>query len=372
MKNKYAIFGQVIELNTNDSFEGDLLHKELSIYPSSSSELTSIEINYVSNLSENQVLSSNPSIHALSTESLDFTMGPVTIRYYFKESKIIRIDFAIKESNWLFTTLNKLLNIQFLNHKETIGQWFHEYVMVPLGFILNDTSIIHSSGVKTAQGKGILFGGTGGVGKTSLEIELCKNQNCAFLTDDISIINSHAEIYPNLSHPKIYGYNIKGDSAIKKEIFKNRGFLDKLFFRLHSRRGDQYVRRRISADRFYKNHETTAVKINSYLILVKMDVDRIYVEPLSNEKALDLSQKVIFNEYQSFVNHIVWHEFNSLLFDKKPMLSTNSMREKNHEIFKSALEQIPNVFLVKIPLKIPHHEFKENMIKEMKTKDIID
>ena len=127
--------------------------------------------------------------------------------------------------------------------------------------------MLHSSAVMTpAPDKGaVLFGGTGGVGKTSLEIELCKHHNCSFLTDDIAVISNIGEIFPNLAYSEIYGYNIKGDKKTQKEIFRGKSIVNRFFFWLHSLRGDQYVRRRINPEVFYGNIQTEEVKIKSYL-----------------------------------------------------------------------------------------------------------
>ncbi|MEQ8907456.1 hypothetical protein [Ekhidna sp.] len=371
MKQKYLVFGKVIELNTIDSREGKLLHNELSVYPLATQGPVDLQINYVLPVKSGDVIGRNPSTHSLRNDGFDFTMGPVTISYWFEQKDITRIDFSIKRSSTLMSTLNKLMNIQFTNHKEAIGQWFHEFVIVPLGFVLDGRALLHSSAVMTPERKAILFGGTGGVGKTSLEIELCKHQDCSFLTDDISFVSDDGDIFPNLAYPKIYGYNIKGDPKTRKEVFKGKGVINRFFFWLHSLRGDQYVRRRMSPAVFYGKVQNEKVSIQSYLILSKMDVDRIELKPLEVDKALNLSQKVIEREYQTFIDHLVWHDYNSILADKEPIISEKKLLSKNQTILQSALNKIDNIYLVKIPLHLPHAEFKSQMIQVLKDHKIL-
>ena len=91
-----------------------------------------------------------------------------------------------------------------------------ELLQQPLN--VSDLSLIHASGVVLSNGKAILLGGTGGIGKTSLELELCLNEKASFLTDDIAVIDKEGFLWPNLSFPKIYGYNLAGNKALKRQL----------------------------------------------------------------------------------------------------------------------------------------------------------
>ena len=54
--------------------------------------------------------------------------------------------------------------------------------------------------------------------KTSLELELCNRYNKNFLADDIVVVNDKGKAFPNLSYPKIYGYNLKNNKSLKRKI----------------------------------------------------------------------------------------------------------------------------------------------------------
>ncbi|MBC6425786.1 MAG: hypothetical protein GDA51_04815 [Ekhidna sp.] len=367
----YLIFGQRVRVSTIDSFEGELLHQELSIYPRINDENISLELNYAANSAARAVTSRNPSINALHEDGFSFTIGVVTISYFFSDNNIYRIDFSIRDSSQLLSWINKLLNIQFTNHKEAIGQWFHEFVMVPIGFLKPDNSLLHASAVKSKNGA-ILFRGTGGVGKTSLEIELCKNYGCSFITDDIAFLTGDGKIHPNLAYPKIYGYNIKENPTVRKQILHHKGFINKLLFKLHSLRGNQFVRRRIRPDEFYGKVEKQPCRVNSYLILSKENIQNLCIDPLEPSRAITLSQQVIFNEYQSFINHIVWHEYNSLLLEKEPKITRHSIVNENLKVLEKSLSKV-SVFIVSIPLELsPSQElFKKQMIDCLMTNEMI-
>lgn len=371
MNRKYLIFGKVIEVITIESSEGLLLQNELSVYPTAEDKAVDIQINYVESVQIKDAISRNPSVHSLQNDGFNFTMGPVTIRYWFKDGIVSKVDFSIKDSSFWMATLNKMLNIQFTNHKEAIGQWFHEFVIVPLGFLFKNRALVHSSAVMTPDGNAVLFGGTGGVGKTSLEIELCKHHDCSFLTDDISFVSNDCKIYPNLAFPKIYGYNVKGDKKTRKDIFRGKSIINKFFFWLHSLRGDQYVRRRISPKVFYGKIQNEAAQIKSYLILSKSNVNTLTIESIECKTATAMSQKVIVREYQTFIDHLVWHEFNCLVSNQTPIISEQKVLSENEKVISEALGKIENIFLVKIPLEIDHTDFKNQMVQALKEHQII-
>lgn len=372
MKNIYQIFGQNILVNTIAAVEGTTLHDELSSYPTTTATEIDLEINYVGDHEKIPILSSNPSIHKLFEGGFEYTMGPVCIRIFYKDRKPFRIDFSIKKSSKWMQALNKLLNIQFTNHKEAIGQWFHEYILVPYVLNLKDQCLIHSSAVKINNGQAVLFGGTGGVGKTSLEIELCRNRGASFIADDISVVTSDGMIYSNLAYPKVYGYNMKGDKEIRKVVFRKAGMLNKLFFWVHATiRGDQYVRRRISPESFYGKCETESCEIGAYLILTKAAVNKIELHSIDKSEATDLSDLVISREYSTFFDHLVWHKYNSEISHLQPQLTYEEAITKNREVMLSAFSKIKHLFIVKIPLQIGHAEFKKALISLLEEKEII-
>ena len=371
MKSKYLIFGENVLLNTIDSMEGNLLHQELSVYPSGEARLCTIEINYLSELPSRPAISKNPSTHVLVKDGFIIDIGVITISYHFQDHKIVKIDFVIKHTAGFYSALRKLMNIQFTSHKEAIGQWFHEHIIVPLGFFSKEIALVHSSAVSTSKNSAILFGGTVGVVKTSLEIELCRNHECAFITDDISVVSKKGSIHPNLAYPKIYRDNIKGNPEIKKEIFEGRGIWDKLFFKLHSLRGDQKVRRRVSAEKFYGKVKKSEEKIDSYFLLVKRNVEQVQIEPIDIEQAINLTQQVIFREYSGFIDHIVWHEYNAALANVDGQITKSDIEENSTEVLRSAFHEVKKLYVINIPLVIDHADFKREVVLLLKNQNTI-
>jgi len=88
-------------------------------------------------------------------------------------------------------------------------------MLIPSIYFNKNLAPVHCAGVSDHENRAILIGGTGGVGKTSLEMELCRNYGCSFINDDISVLDSDGWVYPNLAFPKIYGYNLENNDKVK-------------------------------------------------------------------------------------------------------------------------------------------------------------
>ncbi|MFY0598040.1 MAG: hypothetical protein JXR03_00115 [Cyclobacteriaceae bacterium] len=373
MKNTYLIFGKNVQIASEDRFISDILEEELAQYSSVvENERPDVSIEYVHKVDDSNVLSSNPSIHKLTKDGFIYQMGPVISRFYIESGKVTRIIFALKPSSFLMTLFRKWMNIQYTSHREAIGHWLHEYILVPYAYTNPDTSLIHASAVRTQEGKTLVFGGTGGVGKTSLEIDLCTENDCAFVADDICLIDRQGYIYPNLAYPKVYAYNAVGNPNTLRAIFRKRGFLDKLHFRLHSIRGKQFTRRRISPEEFYGSVEPNKSKLTAFFILFRGDTDAISFEKLSCEKASRLNYLVMSREYNSFFDHLVWNEYNAEVFDDTPQLDFNTLQKKSESAMNEGLSHSNNTWLVKIPMNIEHREYQKQMVAKLKELNFIN
>ncbi|MFT6866810.1 MAG: hypothetical protein ACJA08_001648 [Cyclobacteriaceae bacterium] len=371
MDKTFLIFGKAIRINSHDRLISDILEKELSIYPSASELEVSILIDHVYKVDNSGSLSSNPSIHFLTKNGFIYGMGPVVARFYFDAGKVNHVQFSIQPSGFVMRTLRKWMNIQFTSHKEAVGQWLHEHILVPLAFTDPELSVIHASAVQTNKGKTLVFGGTGGVGKTSLEITLCRNEDCSFIADDICIMDKEGSVYPNLAYPKIYAYNIEGNHAVKKAIFKGRGAADKIHFKLHELRGKKFIRRRISPEIFYGKTINTKSPKASFFILFRDQSAEITFEKITTKKAAYLNALVISREYNGFFDHLVWNEYNAIGTEADLNLSYEKVIERGTKVLESGLSVMDECWLVRIPSTIAHTDYQTQMVKRLKEMDLV-
>jgi hypothetical protein len=247
------------------------------------------------------------------------------------------------------------LSYQFSNRKESIGFIFHELVLIPSAFFSPDLTVVHASAID--DDGVVLFGGTGGVGKTSLELELCYNQGKSFFADDIVIIDKNGIAYPNLSFPKIYAYNLTDNEQIRKTIFSNAGVLDKIHW--HSRKliNPAIVRRRVNPVNLYRKVTRHTKKIKTFYVLVKDGtVQSVTMHKITPEEAAVLNRLVLETEYHIIYKHLLWDEYNSIVNKKEARLTYSGLADKIENNFLQALTGV-EAFIIKIPLNIGHKEY---------------
>ena len=102
-----------------------------------------------------------------------------------------------------------------------------------------------------------------------------------------------------------------------------------------------------------------------------MDVNTLELESIDAEKAVNLSRKIIVREYQIFIDHLVWHEYKSLLSNRNPIITEDELLSKNQAVLKESFKKMENIFLVKIPLYISHTDFKIQMVQALKESNIL-
>ncbi len=352
---KYKIFGKNILINVEDTEIKTILKKELSIYPAIESEQPDVVITFTENISTENNFSSNPSIHQSYPDGFlaIFWGGEIL---YKKNETFISLN---KKKNFL----KKFLNTGFRSSIENAGQILHELILVPLIFFDNNKALVHASSMKNIKNnKTILFGGTGGVGKTSLELMLCRDLNYSFISDDIAVVSDDSYVYPNLSYPKIYSYNVVGNMDMRKKLFKNSTLIDKFQWEfLRKLLGPGKVRRAIAPDEIFNSVEKTRNRIDEYYILFKTNtIDKITFESIDYEDAGILTLDIIKNEYHPLFQHVIWHEYNARIMGFEPILRTEDIFSNWLRIYQDIFKNIqPKI--IKIPVNIDHKSFLSQM-----------
>ncbi|MTI31135.1 hypothetical protein [Xanthovirga aplysinae] len=358
------IFGKKIKVNVGNSVESQILREELGVYKEVAGAIQpDLTINYLPSSNLNAE-SRNPSLHLNSLEGFEVKMVDANVVFNFKEGKLNKIDFSLNDryrGKYLLSHLKRFYNIQYKTTSEAIGQAFHEYVLVPAMFFDPSYSVVHASGIYSEEGTTVLFGGTGGVGKTSLELELCLNNKASFLCDDIAIVNNEGYVFPNLAYPKVYAYNVEGNNSMKAKVLGGKGILDRFQWYFWNKLiGPNRVRRRIHPKKIYGKVTSDRQKLNKFIILFRSHVSKLELKEISPEKAAKLNASVIASEYADFFNHIHWHEYNRRALDQDSFLSFSQMKKRVENNLNKALHS-SECFLLHIPMDMPHENFKVEM-----------
>jgi len=355
----YKIFGYNIKISFENDNIKEILKQELSLYSISKNSNIDVEITFVDKIKMDMPFSHTPSIHKTYQNAFMAQYGSNKILYKKIEEKIeVQI-----EINTNTNFLKKFISIGYRNNIENVGQILHELVLVPINFFYNDRALVHASSMKSnLNKKTIMIGGTGGVGKTSLELLLCRELDYSFISDDIAVISSDAKIFPNLSYPKIYAYNVSKNEKMKKLLFNNRTLIDKFQWNfINYFRGENKVRRAIAPDKIYKSFEQNSNFIDDYYILFKTDeVNSIQFEEISSKKASKLTLAIIKNEYQSVLQHIIWHEYNADLMNSNPIIKVENIFSTWSNVYNKNFQNI-KCYIVKIPINISHNDFLQQM-----------
>lgn len=360
IKRTYKIFDKIVEINftsNHNILQQEALFEQLDLYTKIDSyDKSDIEVFITDEVPRSNAGLINPSIHTEIENGFACSQHKFAYSFQFKDKLIIHIALK-REGNKFISYLKKLNNIEYASINERLGQIFFELIMVPSIYFDPDKFLIHCSSFNNPNGEAILIGGTGGVGKTSLEIELCMNRKYSFVSDDIAVLNNKGEVLPNLAFPKIYAYNLVNNSKLKKEIFKKRSIDDKLAWKFKTLLlGANKVRRKVSPASVYHGYEKDNVKASKYFILMRENRSDISVQKVDARTAAEMSIKVIQTEYAQFNNHILWHEFNCLSNNANPILSLKEVINNWENKLVSVLNEI-DCQIIFIPKSMPHSQF---------------
>lgn len=323
------IFGKriAIERETGDPMEP--LLAELSLYPAAD---TTTPPGYSLRLRDEVPLdgASNPSLHVEGEDGFVVRAPTGDIRFLFDGAALTAIEVAIRAEHTAVSSLFvRGRSIQYATPRESAGQTVHELALVPSVMFDPSHFTLHSSAFQGQDGGVTLIGGTGGVGKTSLALELCRNRGYRFLADDISVVSTDGHVWPNLAFPKIYRYNVAGDPALHRTIFSGSSAADRLQWKARGRLlGPDKARRRVSPVDLYGGYSRTGGPLARYAILMRDEVPSIRFDAIEPRTAARMSGAVLAAEFWHFTNHLHWHRFNRIAKGAEPLLDPQPILER--------------------------------------------
>lgn len=310
----FNVFGEAVMITTENPTLRQIIASEFSCYPAEKSE-SSWKLNLTDQLPQIEACSQNPKSHWEHKTGFQFCEKMCASRWAFNGTSAQQIDVKLQEFPGPLQIPYRWLHRQYTSRTEMLGQILHEAILVPRALIHPDRAVLHASAIiPEGSERPICIGGTGGSGKTSLMLKACLEHDWAFCADDISVLGTDGEMYPNFSYPKIYGYNLKSFPPIKAHLFHPSTLRNKLHWQLHAARGDDKVRRRIDPRLIFKLPDQSSLSSPSdYVILFREAVDTFSLEPISTALAASCSAAVLKTEYSTFLNHLNWSRFNQLL-----------------------------------------------------------
>jgi hypothetical protein len=359
MIRSYQMLGKAIRVTLDDSVAGRVLGQELALYPQAPDDQTpAFEIRY-GPLEEVGAGLVNPATHHDLADGFAARFGGTTVRWVIDDKKLKRVDFYIRPAmvTGLRLGTQRMRSSQFTLPDEAVGQVFHELVLIPSVYFDETRFLVHSAGLQSPDGAVTLIGGTGGVGKTSLGLELCRHHGFRFVTDDIAVVDETGHVWPNLAFPKVYGYNVDGDDDLRRLILDGTSWANRVSWRIHRTRGADRVRRRVSPADLYTAYSDRGGRLKRYLFLAREVRNDIVVQSASAASLASLSTDIMDAEYHAFHSHLSWHSMNRRLRDATPLITRDAVLRRWRNLASTVLRGA-ECMIVRVPRAMDHRRFK--------------
>jgi len=345
----YKIASKSFAIHYGDGLASKLLQKELSLYEKTNPP-SDILVSINGKLNGTKILARNPLTHEEFENGFSCNFGQAIVTWIKKKDGLY-VNLTFDENKK--SLIRKFRSIQYTHPFENIGQVFHELVLIPtLFFFPEELTIIHGSALESEEkNKAIVISGTGGVGKTALELFLIFEKKLKFLADDITILDKNCYVWPNYAFPKIYGYNVLDDKVIEKKLLQHRGIFDKGQWHIIKKKFSPHrVRRRVNPYVFYNQQVSTGSLLSKLFILFRGKYKDFFIENVSVNEAVEINLEIMKSEYTTFFKHLYWHKINRAIMQTKTMIDADCILHKWSELQKKVLKNC-DCYLVKIPLK---------------------
>ena len=355
-----VVFGRTVEFELSNPLERRILMEELRHYPSADREAP-VDF-HISDAVDGTAtpLARNPAIHTVYADGFLADFGNTRVRLRFSSGQLRRAEYASPNAKHaLIAAASKVRSVQYMTNTESVGQRLHELVLVPSALLDEERVVFHAAGLVAPSGRAVLLGGTGGVGKTSTQLYLCRQAGFGFLADDIAVAGDAGEVFPNFAYPKIYAYNVVGNDDLGAVVLGRRPVLDRLHWYLRSRYAMSWVRRRMDPATLYGSLPTAGAPLACYIILMRSNVVKPEFRAISPDVAAHISANVMRTEYQVFFRHLDWQKVNTAAHgtgssDVVPSVEDvlGRQRERTTRLLTQA-----NCEALHVPLTMSHTQF---------------
>lgn len=348
---KYLIAGQTISLSGKIPQVLDCLQTELRLYPLSE-EPPDISLS-IEPCQDSEVTGLAYPMSFERANFLRFRYSWVDVAWHKSDSVVdVIMNWKGPSTHWR----RKITGIQYSHPMEDVGMMFHELVLVPaIQMYFNHHVVpIHASAVETHDGRGIVFSGLGGVGKTTISMLLYREHGCRFLADDMVFLDKTGRLWPNYAYPKFYAYNLDLAKDLRRIVFSERGILDKCMWEAGRRlRSPSRVRRRVDPTLVSPAGLSSGVQMDHLIFMIRVDCSEPEIVSIESDRATALILDILWTEYSTALyNNLRWHRYNQAAFGHKPLVDVDDMFRMFQVLLKHTLRKI-RCDLVIIPFSMP-------------------
>jgi len=234
--------------------------------------------------------------------------------------------------------VSRLKNWNYLTRAEDIAKAVIYDALDPVLQLANTQrkqTFLHASALISPNGEVAVFGGWGGVGKTSTILSLVLGQGYRYLSDDLVVIDSAGIVYRSPKRLQIYPYNTNGNKHLEHEFLKGRSWIDTAQWKGRGAiLGPKRVRRRIAAEELFGSSRVgTHGKASRYYHLLRGNFTKLQTTKTTAAASARMASNILLHELQPLpLMSAAANAVGSSLVD-----SIDSWRAASEEVLLSAL-----------------------------------
>lgn len=259
---------------------------------------------------------------------------------------------VIKQINWNYISRRRIVADNILY--DLFEPILHQHLLEQGAGFLHSSSAVRNN-------DGVVFTGWGGAGKTSTCVQLVKNYNWNFASDDLTLVSDHGEFVPYTKSMQIYPYNVEDETNV---IFESRGSLDRLQWdALQKLKGKKGVRRRVSPERYFGSvsQRKEPVSVATAVYLLREERDELVSVSESSEMLAQRASSTICHEFDEYM----W--LLRVMNAAAPgyFMSPTEFIENSRRVYQSFFEEVENTKLIRVPIKTSPRELSDFVRKSL-------
>jgi len=217
---------------------------------------------------------------------------------------------------------------------------------------------LHAS-VVARDSHAVALAAWGGVGKTSLMLQLVHRHGWQFLADDLAVLDDSGTVYRSPWRIQLYAYSLDGEDELRRRLFAGRGVVDRFqWYALLWKRGPMQVRRRVHAgELFGEAGVADSAKLGRALFLRRVDADAFSVRHVEPDRAAAASAATL--DFDLDILHR-WQLAASASLAQAGLPGPSETLTQTEEVIRSALvESGAECLLVDIPVEAGPRELAD-------------
>jgi len=225
-------------------------------------------------------------------------------------------------------------------------------------FFSKSTSLLHASVVEK-EGCAICFPSTGGIGKTTVSLQLVVHHGFRWMADDIALIVEDGRVSLNPRYIMIYPYNLQGLSTLSRTFFRQRNLFDRIHWMIKaSIRGPKGVRRRVPPEMLFGARLAKTAHMGQIFFLARCPVLDFQLEDISPHKLAEMCTNIILAEYSYYVNYLYYWESTGFA-----PITVGDLRVRLAHTYERAFSKAIKCQLVRIPVSATPVDLRRFIMK---------